>query len=75
MIRSGDLALVSQILGHAAHLDNEIMWLLFAHALEREITADPNGIVVYNRHDSGTNGLRWWKEHVGFREQVLEWLP
>ena len=75
MLRSGDLALVSQILGHADHLEREVMWLLFQHALEREITAAPDGVMVYNRHDSGTKGLRWWKERVGFREEVVEWLP
>jgi hypothetical protein len=75
MLRSGDLALVSQILGHAAHLDREVMWLLFEHALRREIAADRDGVVVYNRHDSGTDGLRWFKERLGFREAVVEWLP
>lgn len=75
MLRQGDLALVSQILGHAAHLENEVMWLLFEHALDREIRADSDGFVVYNRHDSGTDGLRWWKERVGLRETRVEWLP
>jgi len=75
MLRHGDLALVSQILGHADHLENEVMWLLFERALEREIRSDRDGLVVYNRHDSGTDGLRWWKERVGFREEVVEWLP
>lgn len=74
MLRSGGLALVSQILGHAAHLDREVMWLLFEHALSREIAADRDGVVVYNRHDSGTDGLRWWKERAGFREMTVEWL-
>ena len=75
MLRQGDLALVSQILGHADHLENEVMWLLFEHALRREVAADRDGFVVYNRHDSGQNGLRWWKERVGFREEVVEWAP
>jgi hypothetical protein len=75
MLRHGDLALVSQILGHADHLENGVMWLLFEHALDREIAADKAGVVVYNRHDSGTDGLRWWKERAGFREEVVEWLP
>jgi hypothetical protein len=75
MLRQGDLALVSQILGHADHLEREVMWLLFEHALEREIKSDQDGFVVYNRHDSGTDGLRWWKERVGFREARVEWLP
>ena len=75
MIRAGELALVSQILGHADHLENEVMWLLFEHALEREIAADPEALVVYNRHDSGTDGLRWFKERLGFEAVPVEWLP
>jgi hypothetical protein len=73
MYRSGDLALVSQILGHGAHLDDEVMFLLFAGALEREIEYGP-GIIVYNRHDSGTRGLIQWKEWQGFEERDVEWL-
>ena len=75
MIRAGQLALVSQILGHADHLENEIMYLLFECALEREIAADPEGLVVYNRHDSGTDGLRFFKERLGFQAMPVEWLP
>lgn len=71
--RSGDLVLVSQILGHADHLDAEIMYLLFAGALEREL--GEGGYVVYNRWDSGTDGLRFFKERLGFREETVEWLP
>ena len=74
MYRAGDLALVSQILGHAAYLEDEIMYLLFAGALTREIAAGP-GIVVYNRHDSGTDGLRFYKERLGFVERPVQWMP
>lgn len=72
MYRSGELALVSQILGHADHLEAEIMYQLFAAALHREIPAGP-GVVVYNRHDSGTDGLRFFKERLGFEEVQIEW--
>jgi len=75
LYRAGDLALVSQILGHADHLPNEIMWLLWQGMLWREGCHDSDGVVVYNRHDSGGIGLRWWKEHVGLRETAVEWLP
>ena len=71
--RAGDLALVSQILGHDAHLKDEVMFLLFQHALGREVFAP--GLVVYNRHDSGTDGLRFFKERLGFEERPVEWLP
>lgn len=71
--RAGELALVSQILGHAEHLENEIMYLLFAGMIERE-AVEP-GFLVYNRHDSGTDGLRFFKERVGLTETLVEWLP
>lgn len=79
MLRAGDLALVSQILGHAAYLDDEIMSLMFQHALSRELHTP--GLIVYNRHDSGKveasgrNKLAEWKEWHGFEERQVEWLP
>lgn len=70
---SGDIALVSQILGHADHLAGDVMYLLalgvFAATLER------SGPVVcfYNRHDSGTHGLVYFKERLGFQPGRVEW--
>lgn len=72
MYRAGDLALVSQILGHDAWLQEEIMFPLFEKALEREIQ-NGAGVCIYNRHDSGTAGLRQFKEWLGFREERIEW--
>jgi hypothetical protein len=73
MYRAGDLALVSSILGHADYLADSIMYLLFAGALEQEIHAGA-GAIVYNRHDSGTDGLRFYKERCGLEETLVEWL-
>jgi hypothetical protein len=75
LYRSGQLALVSQVLGHADHLENEIMYLLFQNVLAYESMIDPDGFVVYNRHDSGTDGLRFFKERIGFEPMEVEWLP
>jgi hypothetical protein len=33
--RAGELAMVSMILGHGAHLENDVMWLLFAGCRRR----------------------------------------
>lgn len=73
MYRSGDLALVSQILGHVDHLEAEVMYLLFECAVTFESRIG-QGVVVYNRHDSGTDGLRFFKERLGFRAEQVEWL-
>lgn len=75
LYRVGDLALVSQVLGHATHLKHEIMYLLFQTVIASESAIDANGSLVYNRHDSGTDGLRFFKERIGFTEQQVEWLP
>ena len=61
--RSGELALVSSILGHGAHLRDDVMYLLWQGMLDHEIPL--GGYVVYNRADSGTDGLRYYKEKVG----------
>ena len=74
MMRAGDLALVSQVLGHADHEANGIMYLLFREALAAEGAIAP-GVCVYNRYDSGTDGLRFLKDRIGFEPTPVEWLP
>jgi len=73
LYRSGELALVSSILGHGDHLRDDVMYLLVQGVVEREI--DAGGFLVYNRHDSGTDGLRFFKERLGFRPVEVEWAP
>jgi hypothetical protein len=72
LYRSGELALVSSILGHGEHLANDVMFLLFQGAVERQ--ADLGGFFVYNRADSGTDGLRYFKDKLGFEAMEVEWL-
>jgi hypothetical protein len=73
LYRSGQLCLVSQILGHADHLEHGIMYLLWQGMLASEPPDD--GFLVYNRHDSGTDGLRFYKTRVGLVETPVRWLP
>jgi len=75
LYRAGDLALVSSILGHADHEDNEIMYLLWQGMVGSEAFVDPDGFIVYNVHSSGTPGLRFKKERYGLHETRVEWLP
>lgn len=70
---AGQLRLCSTIIGHAAHLENEIMYLLFRGMLKHEVARDPDGIVMYHRWDNGTDGLRFYKERVGLVETQIEW--
>ncbi len=69
--RAGDLAMVSTILGHGDHLRNDIMYLLCAGMIDHQ--AGKGGILYYNLHSSGTEGLVYFKERIGFRAADLEW--
>ncbi len=71
LYRVGDLGLVSQILGHGDHLAADVMWLLASGAVEQQIPL--GGVLYYNRWDSGTDGLRYFKARLGFRETDVRW--
>lgn len=71
LIRSGQLRLVSQILGHGDHEKAEVMYLLFQGVVRQEVAF--GGQFVYNRHDSGTEGLRFFKERLGFEPVKVDW--
>jgi hypothetical protein len=70
--RVGELVMVSQILGHADYLHRGIMFLLVRDTLAAQIEAG-DGVVFYNRHDSGEDGLVWFKERLGFMAARVEW--
>jgi hypothetical protein len=70
--RVGGLVMFSTILGHAAHLERHVMYLLVRGALTAQINAGP-GFAFYNRHDSGTDGLRFFKERCGFQPARVRW--
>jgi hypothetical protein len=72
MYRCGDLLHVSQFLGHASFLDDGIMYLLVAEIMREH--EDRPGVLFYNRHDSGTDGLRFFKERIGLRQGDVTWI-
>lgn len=72
LYRCGELGLVSMILGHGDHLPDDIMYLLAAGLIADQ--AHHGGVLFYNSHASGTDGLRYYKERVGFHPTDIEWL-
>lgn len=71
LYRIKELALISMILGHGDHLRNDIMYLLFAGLVEDQ--AELGGWFYYNLWDSGQDGLRYYKEKVGFGPRNIRW--
>jgi len=70
----GDIAMVSQILGHADHLGADVMYLLTLEAFQETLATSGPVVASYNRHDSGTDGLRYFKERLGFQPERVAWL-
>lgn len=72
LYRAGELAMVSSILGHADHLAGDVMYLLATETVRQQI--EFGGTMFYNLHSSGTDGLRYFKERLGFAPTEVEWL-
>ena len=71
LYRVRDLAMISMILGHGDHLKNDVMYLLVSGVIADQ--AGLGGFFYYNRHDSGTPGLVYFKDRLGFAEADVEW--
>jgi hypothetical protein len=48
------------------------MYLLVSGMISDQ--SDRGGVLFYNRHDSGTSGLVYFKERLGFAAGDVEWL-
>lgn len=72
LYRCGDLAMISSILGHADHLPGDVMYLLVTEAIRAQ--TDFGGTLFYNLHSSGTDGLRYFKERLGFAPTEVAWV-
>lgn len=70
--RVGELVHVSQFLGHGDHLDDGIMFFLLGTIMSDQ-AFNGDGVLFYNRHDSGTEGLRWFKERCGLTKGKVAW--
>jgi hypothetical protein len=69
----GEMCLFSTILGHGDHLNAGVMYLLVAETLRDIIDAAGTRYAMYNMHSSGTEGLRFFKEQMGFRPFWVNW--
>ena len=70
----GEMCLFSTILGHGDHLNAGVMYLLIAETLKDVIDVAGAKYAMYNMHISGTEGLRFFKEQIGFAPYWVEWV-
>ncbi|HEY2888691.1 MAG TPA: hypothetical protein VGJ17_08755 [Candidatus Limnocylindrales bacterium] len=69
----GEMCLFSTILGHGEHLNAGIMYLLVAETIRDVMAVAGTRYAMYNMHASGTEGLRFFKEQMGFRPFWVYW--
>jgi hypothetical protein len=69
----GEMCLFNRILGHGEHMANGVMYQLVVGAIA-DLTATAGlRYAMYERHTSGTEGLRFFKERMGFRPYWVDW--
>jgi hypothetical protein len=71
---TGEMFLTSTLLGHGDHLNNGVMFMLIGGVVDDLISTAGVTYFVYERHWSGTEGLRFFKEQVGLRPHNVHWL-
>jgi hypothetical protein len=69
----GEMCLFSTILGHGDHLNAGVMYLLIAESLKDAMAVSGTKYAMYNMHVSGTEGLRFFKEQMGFGPYWVNW--
>lgn len=69
----GEMCLFSTILGHGEHLNAGVMYLLVAETIRDIIDVAGTKYAMYNMHSSGTEGLRFFKEQMGFSPYWVGW--
>lgn len=70
---SGEMCMFNTILGHGDHMEAGVMYLLVAGVIRELMTSAGLRYAMYERHTSGTEGLRFFKERMGFGPHWVDW--
>ena len=73
LYQMGEICLFSTILGHGDHLNAGVMYLLVAESIRDIMSLAGTKYAMYNMHQSGTEGLRFFKEQMGFAGFWVDW--
>ena len=70
----GEMCVFSTILGHGEHLNSGIMFLLVSETVRDLMNKAGLRFPMYNMHRGGTDGLRFFKEQMGFKPYLVKWV-
>jgi hypothetical protein len=75
VVKSGELAVLSRLLGHADHLSNGVMYLLITSYIEQELfKLHDVRFVMYDTFFGAGDGLKLFKTRCGFRPYKVKWF-
>jgi hypothetical protein len=69
----GEMCLFSTILGHGEHMKAGIMSMLVVEVVRDLMATAGLRFAMYNLHSSGLDGLRFFKEQMGFQPHDVTW--
>jgi hypothetical protein len=74
----GEMFMFNRLLGHAEHLNNGIMYLLMSEVIrlmieQRNLNGEPSW-AMYDTFLGASEGLRYFKERIGFEPYNVEWI-
>lgn len=75
VVRSGELVVLSRLLGHADHLSQGVMYLLITSFIEQQF--DENSevkFVMYDTFFGAGEGLKMFKSRCGFQPYKVKWI-
>jgi len=70
-IHMKELVLINRILGHDAHLNNNVMYLLCVHFIESALLSGKARYVMYDTFGRTDNGLAMFKRRIGFKRYCM----
>ena len=74
VVRSGELAVLNRLLGHAAHLEHGIMYMLVTGFVEQElVNRTGTRFIMYDTFFGASEGLRLFKTRCGFKPYRVKW--
>lgn len=72
IVKSGDLMMMSRIMGHSDFLDFGVMYLLVTSFIQFSFQLSPK-IVMYDTLLGGGDGLKLFKKRCGFQPYRVKW--
>ena len=73
MVQCGEAMYAPEILGHGDHLEDGVMAFVLFEAVKWQQKRARTPYVYYYLHGGSTEGLRFFKEKMGFAGHTVRW--